>query len=60
MNLSELTDKSVDYIYANLDTSRLNDWERNFVESTSEQWDRKRWLSDDQKLALGRIWDKQP
>jgi hypothetical protein len=68
MKHEELTDDAIDYILANLeDTMRmgpqhgeLNDWERGFVESVSDQWERSRSLSEKQKEILGKIWDKQP
>ena len=59
MELSELTDKAIDYILDGIQTERLSDWERNFVESVSDQWIRNRRLSDRQKEILGKIWDKQ-
>ena len=36
--------------------NRLSDWERNFIESVSDQWDRKHWLSDRQEEILERIY----
>ena len=59
MEPSELTDKAIDYILDGIQTERLSDWERNFVESVSDQWIRNRRLSDRQKEILGNIWDKQ-
>jgi hypothetical protein len=62
MELSELTDKAIEYILDELKDSnspKLTDWERNqFIPSVTDQWERKRWLSDRQKETLGRIWDK--
>ena len=61
MEPDELTDKAIDYIISGLADSRspkLSDWEKNFIESVSDQWHNKRWLSDRQKEILGRIWDK--
>jgi len=59
MELSELTDKAIDYILSGLaDEQRLTQWEKSFVESVSDQWTRSRRLSDKQKEVLGRIWDK--
>lgn len=60
MKLEELTDTAIDHIYANIDTDMLTPWEKGFIESTNDQWDRRRWLSDKQKEILGRIWDDQP
>lgn len=60
MKQEELDDKAIDYIMENVDADRLNDWESGFFASVSEQWTRRRWLSDKQKESLGRIWDKQP
>lgn len=64
MDLTEITDKAVDYMLPELvslveaDDRRLTQWEKDFIPSISEQWSRKRWLSDDQKKSLGKIWDK--
>ena len=65
MELAELTDKAIDYILpecealADADDRKLTPWEKKeFIPSVSEQWHRKRWLSDKQKEILGRIWDK--
>ena len=64
MELSELTDKAIDYIIDGLcdnlamDRPTLSKWERDFVVSVEEQWRNKRWLSDKQKEILGKIWDK--
>lgn len=59
MDAAELTDKAIDYIVDGLATEqRLTLWEKDFVESVSDQWHRRRSLSDKQKAALGRIWDK--
>lgn len=59
MNLEELTASAIDYIIANMDSDRLTDWEKQFFESISDQWERNRRLSDKQKLRLGEIWDGQ-
>jgi hypothetical protein len=59
MELSELTPSAIDFIFDNVLVENLSDWEREFVESVSEQWTRRRSLSDKQKEVLGRIWDKQ-
>jgi hypothetical protein len=60
MELYELTDKAIDQIYREIDTEdpRINAWEHNFLENTAMWWERTRKLSDDQKLTLGKIWDK--
>lgn len=60
MELHEMTDKAVDYIFANLDIDdrRLSPKDRQFIESASDQWERKRWLSDPQKKWLGDVWEK--
>lgn len=60
MKAEELTDVAISYIMANSVTDHMSDWEKQFFESVSEQWDRNRRLSDKQKEILGRIWDKQP
>jgi hypothetical protein len=59
MELGEMTDKAIDYIVDGLSSeTRLNEWEKNFVESITDQWFSRRSLSDKQKEILGRIWDK--
>jgi len=65
MELSEITDKAIDYMLPELvslaeaDDRKLTPWEKEqFIPSISEQWTRKRWLSDRQKETLGRIWEK--
>jgi len=64
MELHELTDKAIDYMLPELeslveiDDRRLTPWEKNFIPSISEQWTRKRYLSEDQKKSLAKIWDK--
>jgi hypothetical protein len=60
MKQEELTDEAIDFIVEGMNTSFLNEWENQFFESVSEQWQRNRRLSDKQKEILGRIWDKQP
>ena len=37
-------------------TGRLTDWEVQFVEDISDQWERRHWLSDRQKEILERIY----
>ena len=56
----ELDDKAIDFIVDGVNTDFLNDWEREFFESVSEQWNKNRRLSEKQREILGRIWDKQP
>jgi hypothetical protein len=59
MELSELTDKAIDYILSHLEAeTRLTQWEKGFVESISDQWTSRRSLTDNQKLTLGKVWDK--
>ncbi len=64
MELSELTDKAIDYIIDGLcdelakDRPKLNSWERGFIISVEEQWRNKRSLTDNQKTKLGQVWDK--
>lgn len=60
MTPEELTDDAINHIFDQLDHQRLSPWERNFVESISDQWDRNHSLSDRQKEVLGQIWDRQP
>lgn len=59
MKIEELTDKAIDFILDGMNTDKLNDWEKEFFESVSDQWVRYRKLSDKQKEILGSIWDKQ-
>jgi hypothetical protein len=59
MELNEITEKAIDYMLGELaDNLKLTSWEKNFVESVSDQWERTRRLSDKQREVLGRIWDK--
>lgn len=60
MKPEELTENAIDHIMGNAVTDHMNDWEKDFFTSVSEQWDRNRRLSEKQKEILGRIWDKQP
>lgn len=59
MNSEELTDKAIDYIVSEMNVDQLTEWEQQFFESVSEQWTRRRSLSEKQKEVLGKIWDKQ-
>jgi hypothetical protein len=61
MELHELTDKAIDYILDELEapTKPLSPSTQSFVESIADQWRRNRRLSDPQKEALGKIWDRQ-
>jgi hypothetical protein len=61
MELHELTDKAIDYILDELETPRkpLSPSTQSFVESIADQWRRNRRLTDPQKEALGKIWDRQ-
>jgi hypothetical protein len=68
MELHELTDKAINYIIDQLcdelaldapdNRPKLTKWERDFVISIEEQWNKKHFLSDKQKMTLGNIWDK--
>lgn len=60
MELHELTNDAIDHILKNMETDRLNEWENEFFERVTDQWERIRRLSDKQKEILGEIWDKQP
>ena len=61
MQLGELTNEAISYILDHLEgETRLTQWEKNFVESISDQWTRKHYLSDKQKMTLGNIWDNVP
>lgn len=59
MTPEELTDQAVDYIIEGMDATQLNDWERRFFESVSDQWHHRHTLSDRQREVLGKIWDRQ-
>lgn len=60
MKSEELTDDAIDYIIENMELVHLNQWEQSFYESICDQWQRRRSLSEAQKLKLGSIWDRQP
>jgi len=38
---------------------RLSDWERNFIESISNQMDERGWISDKQVVVLERIYSSK-
>jgi hypothetical protein len=60
MDSQELSPSAIDYILANVqdDDPKLNQWERDFILSVSDQWHRRRTLTDKQIETLGKIWDK--
>lgn len=60
MELDEMTEKAIGYIFENIEWVRLSKWETSFVESIQDQWERRRTLSERQKEILGQIWDRQP
>jgi hypothetical protein len=59
MKQEEMTDKAIDYIMTGMNIDQLTEWEQQFFESVSDQWTRRRNLSEKQKEILGNIWDKQ-
>jgi hypothetical protein len=59
MDMNELTDSAIDYIYSNIDIDQCNEWEEKFVQDTQSRWKATRYLTSNQKLTLGRIWDHQ-
>jgi hypothetical protein len=60
VELEEMSNSAIDTIFEGLEDQmdKLTKWERDFVESVSDQFTRTRSLSDKQKLILGKIWDK--
>ena len=59
MKPEEFTDKAIEYILDELaDERKLTAWEKSFVESISDQWNRVHRLSERQKEILGEIWEK--
>jgi hypothetical protein len=60
MRLDELHDKAIDYIVAHMDEHYLTDWEKGFFSSVMQQWKMERFLTENQRLKLGEIWDRQP
>lgn len=46
-----------DDTFRKLLNAKLNDWEREFVQSVYVQWKRKRYISEKQKSVLERICD---
>jgi hypothetical protein len=59
MDTNEMTDKAIDYSLDGLASERrLTEWEKNFVESITDQWTSRHSLSDKQKEVLGKIWDR--
>jgi hypothetical protein len=59
MKLEEITPKLLDHIFTNLDTSKLDAWNQDFVASTKSWWKDKKKLSDKQKKRLADLWEKQ-
>lgn len=59
MELSELTDKVIDGVLSQLaDERRLTPWEKDFIESVTDDWTRNRFLTIGQKMKLGEIHDR--
>lgn len=62
MKYEEITDKALDYMLPELETSqnpKLTEWEREvFIPSIARQWKQKRKLTDRQREIVGQIWDK--
>lgn len=52
--LDKLTQHMIDSV--NYEGEALTDWEEDFMESITDQWDRKKSLSDRQKEVLERIY----
>lgn len=59
MKLEEMTPELVDHIFENLNLDRLDDWNRDFVASAKQWWQKKRKLSDKQRKRLGELWETQ-
>lgn len=59
MKLEEMTDKLITHIFANLDTSKLDEWNQKFIVSTKTWWAAKKKLSDKQRKRLGELWEAQ-
>jgi len=55
-----LDDNEVDDLLENLPKLRyLTDWEREFVNSVTMQWEDRRSLTQDQRKKLDQIWEER-
>lgn len=54
-------DDRIDEIFKDLQRprKRLTPWELDFLESVSDQWGRRRSLSDKQRMTLVRIYEEK-
>lgn len=54
-------DENIEHMIDEVNTlgTRLTPWEISFMESITDQWERKRWLSDDQYRILSRIYEER-
>lgn len=59
MKTEDVTPQLIDHIFAKLNTERLDDWNKDFVESARKWWQKNRKLSDKQKKRLGELWELQ-
>lgn len=59
MKTEDVTPQLIDHIFAKLNTERLDDWNKDFVESARKWWQKNRKLSDKQKKRLGELWEVQ-
>lgn len=59
MKTEDVTPQLIDHIFAKLNTERLDDWNKDFVESARKWWQKNRKLSDKQKKRLGELWEFQ-
>jgi hypothetical protein len=54
-----LTDAQIDSLFANLDETKLSEWEVKFVANTRSWWKQNRKLSDKQRSRLKELATKQ-
>ena len=56
-----MDDSTIDYMLSALEAPvrDLSAWEENFVESVTEQWKEKHWLSERQQEILERIYSEK-
>jgi hypothetical protein len=59
MKPEEITPELIDFIFDNVDESKLDKWTFDFVISTKAYWKKNKRLSDKQKKRLGELWEKQ-
>jgi hypothetical protein len=55
----KILDEAITKLFQTIDRSKLNDWERGFIENIEAVWKKTRKLSDKQRGRLAEIGEKQ-